>query len=284
MVAFSLFWFPIYWYGIFYFLAFLVGYLFLLYLKRYDFLKNYAPGFYNLLKTSPEDIILYTILWLLVWGRLWHIFIYDFAYYIEHPLRIFAIWEGGMSFIGGLLWVIAALLFIIRKYNFSSRDFWILADSLILPTSFGIMFWRIGNFLNQELYGRLVSDAFPSLSSGTISSFSRLNLFYIYDRVDWFLRINTNFLASFFEWFVVLLISFIVLLISFKKKKRTIGFLSSFFLIWYSFIRFFLEYLRMDSQSEYVAFLTKSQRFFVFFFIIGIFLMYRSLFYSRYMK
>ncbi|HCY20996.1 TPA: hypothetical protein DIC40_04000 [Patescibacteria group bacterium] len=98
------------------------------------------------------------------------------------------------------------------------------------------------------------------------------------------MRINTNFLASFFEGFVVLLFSSIVLFVSLKKNRRTIGFLSSFFLVWYSFVRFFLEYLRMDSQSEYVAFLTKSQRFFVLFFIIGIFLMYRSLKKSSYMK
>lgn len=284
MVAFSLFWISIYWYGIFYFLAFLAGYLFFMYIKRYSFFEKYAPGFYSLLQKSPEDIVLYTVLWLLVWWRLGHIFIYDFSYYLEHPLRVFAIWEGWMSFIGGILWVITALLFIIRKYKFSFRDFWTLADLLILPTSFGIMFWRIGNFLNQELYGRLVTDVFPSLWSHIVSFFSYIHLFYIYDRVDWFLRINTNFLASFFEGFVVLLFSSIVLFVSLKKNRRTIGFLSSFFLVWYSFVRFFLEYLRMDSQSEYVAFLTKSQRFFVLFFIIGIFLMYRSLKKSSYMK
>lgn len=277
MVAFSLFWISIYWYGIFYFLAFLFGYVYFLFIKRYSFFEKYAPNLYRLLKKSPEDIILYSILWILIWWRLWHILIYDFSYYFHNPLHIFALWEWGMSFIGGILWVVFVLFFVLRKYSFSFRDFFVLTDLLILPTWFWIMLWRIGNFLNQELYGRLVSDVFPWLSSSMISFLSRLWLFHIYDRVDWFLRVNTNFLASFLEWCVVLLISLFILCIWLKKKKRTIGFLSSFFLVWYSFIRFFLEYLRMDSQSEYIFFLTKSQRFFVLFFLIGIVFLITSL-------
>lgn len=283
MVAFSIFWVSIYWYGVFYFIAFLAWYLFFLFLKRYSFFESYAPGFYRLLKNSPEDIILYTVLGLLVWGRLGHIFIYDFGYYLHNPLHIFAVWEGGMSFIWGILWVVVSLFFIVRKYSFSLRDFFLLTDLLILPTSLWISIWRIGNFLNQELYGRLVSDVFVNLSSSLVSFLSYVHIFHIYDRVDWFLRINTNFLASFLEGIIIFIFSSIVLFISLKKKRRTIGFLSSFFLIWYSMVRFFLEYLRMDSQSEYIAFLTKSQWFFVFFFFVGIFFIYRSL-RSSYMK
>jgi len=284
MIAFSLFWISIYWYGIFYLIAFVFGYLFFLYLKKYSFWQKYAPSFYNLLKKSPEDLVIYVVLWLLVWWRLWHIFIYDFAYYVDNPFRIFAVWEWWMSFIGGILWVVLALLFIFRKYSFSIRDFFVLTDLLILPTSFGIMLWRIGNFLNQELYWRLVSDIFPSISSSLISFFSNLRLFYVYDSIDWFLRINTNFLSSFFEGFLLFVMSSVFVFVYLKKKRRNIGFLSSLFLIWYSFVRFLLEYFRMDSQSEYVFFLTKSQWFFVWFFLIWMFLMYRFVIRNRYIK
>lgn len=284
MVAFSLFWISVYRYGIFYFTTFLFWYLFLLFIRRYAFFGKYAPNLYKLLNKEPEDVVLYSVLWIIVWGRLWHIFIYDFAYYLDNPLNIFAIWEWWMSFIGGIIWVLISLFFIFRKYKFSFRDFFVLTDLLILPVGFWIMLWRIGNFLNQELYGRLVSDVFSNLSLSVVDLFSRFNLFYVYDNVDWFLRINTNFLASFFEWFIVFVVSLVVLFSSINKNKRKTGFLSSFFIVWYSFVRFFLEYFRMDSQSEYISFFTKSQWFFVVFFLVWIFVMYSSLRSSRYIK
>ncbi|MDD3262759.1 MAG: prolipoprotein diacylglyceryl transferase [Candidatus Absconditabacteria bacterium] len=265
-------------------MTFLFGYLFLLFVRKYSFFEKYAPNLYNLLNKDPEDIILYSVLGIIVGGRLGHIFIYDFAYYLESPLKVFAIWEGGMSFIGGIIGVLISLLFIFRKYGFSFRDLIVLTDLIILPVGFGVMLGRIGNFLNQELYGRLVSDVFTNISLSVVDILSHFNLFYVYDSIDGFLRINTNFLASFFEGFVVFVVSLVVLSVSIKKKKRKTGFLSSFFIVWYSFVRFFLEYLRMDSQSEYVAFFTKSQWFFVIFFLIGIFIMYRSLKSSRYIK
>jgi prolipoprotein diacylglyceryltransferase len=164
-----------------------------------------------------------------------------------------------------------------RKYHFSFRDFFLLWDLLVVPASFGISLWRIWNFLNQELYGRLVSDVFPAISSSFIHFFSSLDLFYVYERVDWLLRINTNFLASFFEWILLFIWSWFVLYLFFKKKSWTIGLLSSLFLSWYSLIRFLLEYLRMDSQGEFVWFFTKSQRFFLFFFFVWCLLFYRSI-------
>lgn len=278
MVAFSLFWLPVYWYWIFYFLAFTFWYFFFLFVgRKYTFLERVASNLYWLLRKSPEDILLYVILWLLIGGRLGHIFIYDFSYYLQYPLKVFSFWEWGMSFIGGIIWVVLALLLLARKYHFSFRDFFLLWDLLIVPTSFGIFLWRIGNFLNQELYGRLVSDVFPSISSSLIHFFSSLNIFYIYERIDWLLRINTNFLASFFEWFFLFVLWWILLYFFLKKKSWTIGLLSSLFLSWYSLVRFLLEYLRMDSQSEYVWFFTKSQRFFLLFFIIWCFIFFRSI-------
>ncbi len=283
MIAFSVFGFNVYWYGIFYLISFVFGYLIFLLLKRHLFIENYAKNFYLLLKKSPEDIILYVVLWVFVWGRLWHIFIYDFAYYIQNPIRVFFFWEGGMSFIGGIVWVFLFLLFLFRRYNFSWKDFFVLTDSLIISTWFWIMLWRIGNFLNQELYGRLVIDVFPNLSSTIVDFFSKIGVFYIYDRVDWYLRVNTNLLSSFFEWFIIFSVSFCVLFYYLRNKKRRIWFLTSFFVVWYSFIRFLFEYLRMDSQSEFVWFFTKSQRFFLFFLVFWILMLFVSL-KKRYIK
>lgn len=273
MIAFSFFGLNIYWYGIFYFISFLFGYLFFLSIKKYSFIEKYAPNFYILLKKSPEDIVLYAVLWILIWGRLGHIFIYDFSYYFQNPINVFYLWEWGMSFIGGVLWVVVLLFFLLRKYRFSWKDFFVLTDLLIVPTWFWIMLWRIGNFLNQELYGRLVSDVFPNLSLWIIDFFSNIRVFTVYYSIDDFLRINTNFLSSFFEWFIVFAFSLVFVNCFIKNKKRKIWFISSFFILWYSLVRFIFEYLRMDSQMEFVWLLTKSQRFFSSFFLIGIVVM-----------
>lgn len=270
MEAFSLFWISIYWYGIFYFLAFSFWYLFLLFIKRKWFLKKYSSKLSFLLEKSPEDIILFIVLGVLVWWRLWDVFIYNFSYYFHNPLHVFYIWEWGMSFIGWIIWVIISLFFFLYRKWFSLKDFLILTDILIIPTSFWIMIWRIGNYLNQELYGRLVYDIFPSISNYLVDFFSRISLFHVYDKIDNNLRINTNFLSSFFEWFLILVISSYILFWFIKRKYWKPGFISAFFLMFYSFVRFVLEYIRMDSQSEYISLFTKSQWFFLLFFLVWI--------------
>lgn len=270
MEAFSFFWVSIYWYGIFYFLAFSFWYLFLLFVKRKWLLVKYSLKLSSLLDKSSEDIILFIVLGVLVWWRLWDVFIYNFSYYYHYPLHVFYIWEWGMSFIGWIIWVVLSLFFFLYKKKFSFKDFLILTDILIIPTSFWIMLWRIGNYLNQELYGRLVYDIFPSISNRAVDFFSSISLFHVYGKIDNNLRINTNFLSSFFEWFVILVVSSSMFFYFIKRKYWKPWFISAFFLMFYSFVRFVLEYIRMDSQSEYISLFTKSQWFFLLFFLVWI--------------
>ncbi len=270
MVAFSLFWISVYWYGIFYFLTFIFWYIFFYFLKKYSFLKNYAPSLYNFIAKHPEDLLLYVILGVLIWWRLGHIFIYDFSYYLANPLHIFFVWEWGMSFIWWIIWVLLILLFVSYKNKFSFVDFFVLGDILVLPATFGIMIWRIGNFLNQELYGRLVYDVFPSLSYRFIDFFSSIHVFHVYDNIDNSIRINTNFLSSFFEWFFLLVVTSFILFSFLKNKFWKPWLISLLFLFLYSLIRFLMEYLRADSQLEYIGFFTKSQWFFLIFILLSV--------------
>lgn len=273
MIAFSIFGLPVYWYWIFYLISFIFAYLFFLFLKKQLIIKNSSKAVYQLLNDSLDDLFLYIVLWVLIWGRLGHVLIYDLSYYLNNPLHVFYIWEWGMSFIGGIIGVLCFWYFLARKYKFQKSDLLLLLDSMVLPASFGIMLWRIGNFLNQELYGRDVFELFPSIPNNIVKFFSQTKLFYIYETVDSVIRVNTNILSSFFEWFVIFAFSIISWLYFIKNKKIRIWFLSSFFIIFYSLFRFVFEYLREDSQMEIVWLFSKSQWFFLFFFVFGLFLL-----------
>ena len=98
----------------------------------------------------------------------------------------------------------------------------------------------------------------------------------MYPAVDEFLRINTNFLSMFFEGFAILVVTLSIMYHWIKNKRYRTGQIAGIFLVMYSAIRFVLEYLRADSQEEFIGMLTKSQWFFVFFFLLGIFFLLRK--------
>jgi phosphatidylglycerol---prolipoprotein diacylglyceryl transferase len=175
-----------------------------------------------------------------------------------------------MSFIGGIFGVTIALAILAWKKRFTAKEFLLLGDLIFAILPFGIMIGRIGNFLNQELYGVIVSNWLPTLGYPIFSLLNDLNLFHVYSHVDTFLRVNTNFLSSLFEGFVLLLITLSIIRRRIKTKTPQPGKIVAVFFIGYSFIRFFLEYLRADSQLEFHGRFTTSRRYFLFFFIIGI--------------
>lgn len=263
MIAFQIFGFSIYWYGIFYALAFFLGYIGLAWIgKKKRFVHQ--PQVQYFLSEGLENLILAIAVGVLVWGRLGHVLIYGNSYYFEHFMEIFKIWEWGMSFIGGILGVLSsvAILCILRKLT--RRDFLILFDLILIFVPVGIFFGRFGNFLNQELYGIPISE----LPNWINQTFSSLGLAHYYSQVDELQRVNTNFLSMLFEGLLLFGIQLLGFVQALKKKRRKIWNLATNFLLYYSVIRFLLEYLRADSQQEIIAFLTKSQRFFLVF--IGI--------------
>jgi len=162
------------------------------------------------------------------------------------------------------------MILFLWKNKMSARDFFALWDLLFIPTAFGIMIGRVGNFLNQELYGIPVSESifsnFPQFSGFA----SKVWLFHVYSHIDTVLRINTNMLSSIFEGGLLLLVLLSISFFSLKKKTRFPGLLVGIFFVWYSIVRFLLEYRRTDSQLEFVGLLTKSQWFFLLFASFGL--------------
>ncbi|MFH1914455.1 MAG: prolipoprotein diacylglyceryl transferase [Pseudomonadota bacterium] len=98
-----------------------------------------------------DDFITWAILGVVAGGRLGYVFFYNAEYYLAHPLKIFAVWEGGMSFHGGALGVIAVCLIFARAKGLGAREVGDFITPLVPP---GLFFGRIGNFINAELWGR----------------------------------------------------------------------------------------------------------------------------------
>jgi phosphatidylglycerol:prolipoprotein diacylglycerol transferase len=149
-VAFSLGPLAIRWYGLMYLLAFAQ---FLL-LGRW--LIRTRPG--RISVEQLDDLLFYGMLGVIIGGRLGQVLFYEPAYYVSHPLEIFAVWKGGMSFHGGFLGVLMAMTLWARKH----RTAWFEVTDFIAPLiPLGLAAGRLGNFINGELWGRVADPALP---------------------------------------------------------------------------------------------------------------------------
>ena len=267
MVAFSIFGKDIYWYGIFYLVGFFITYIFLHFLWKSKILINY-PKLQNFLRKNIDDVMIALIIWVLVWGRLWEVLIYEREYFSSNPSEIIIVWHWWMSFFGGLVWVILSLVFLFLIKKFSWKDFVLFLDCLVFIVPIWILLWRFGNYLNQELYWLVVPEWAWWLSEWCVSFLSNLNFFHVYPKVDSLLRVNTNFISMLFEGVILFLLMLFVSLKQIKKRNIKIWLNTSVFLIFYSLFRFFIEYLRVDSQSQMIWIFTTSQWLFLCLFVI----------------
>lgn len=138
------------WYGLGYLAGFVLGYLVLRSLARRGFLR-----------VDPDavgDLIFALVLGVILGGRLGYILFYQLSDYVAHPAQILKIWEGGLSFHGGLLGVAVAGAWFARKHQVRWLN---VADALALGSGFGIFAVRVANFINGELYGRVASPDVP---------------------------------------------------------------------------------------------------------------------------
>jgi phosphatidylglycerol:prolipoprotein diacylglycerol transferase len=131
------------WYGLMYLLGFIAAYALIRHLSDLRKLPLDRDG--------ASDLLFYCALGVVAGGRLGYVLFYQPGWYLQHPLEAFAIWQGGMSFHGGLIGVVAATLFFCRRRKLS-----ILAtgDVLVTASTVGLGLGRIGNFINGELWGR----------------------------------------------------------------------------------------------------------------------------------
>jgi phosphatidylglycerol:prolipoprotein diacylglycerol transferase len=131
------------WYGLMYLLGFLAAYGLIRVLARRRGLHLDGDG--------AADLLFYGAVGVVVGGRLGYVLFYNPAWYLDHPLEAFAIWQGGMSFHGGLLGVAAAALIFCRRRRLPVL---LTGDVLVTAATVGLGLGRLGNFINGELWGR----------------------------------------------------------------------------------------------------------------------------------
>ena len=201
------------WYGLMY----LIGFAFFILLGRYRIRQNPdGPVTSNML----DDMLFYGVLGVIVGGRLGHILFYQFGYYLQHPLEIFAVWQGGMSFHGGFLGVITAMAVLARKYRLQ----WLAVTDFIAPlVPLGLGAGRIGNFINGELWGR-PTEVYWGM---------------IFPHVD-----NIPRHPSQLYEFALEGLAFFVLMWIYSARPRPVGAVSGMFLIGYGIFRSLAEFFR----------------------------------------
>lgn len=143
-IAFSIFGLNIRWYALAYVAAFVIGYVLFKHLMRRP---NSELDISN---KKMDDLLTAIILGVVVGGRLGYVLFYNLGYFIAHPLEIFAVWNGGMSFHGGLIGVIGAVFWFGWKNKINS---WRILDLMAVVAPIGLFFGRIANFINMELMG-----------------------------------------------------------------------------------------------------------------------------------
>lgn len=147
----------IHWYAIMYLIGFAVGYFLMRRRLTHEPYRSITkPEPYS--KEFVEDILTTVIIGVLVGGRLGYCFFYKPAYYVAHPVDIFKVWDGGMSFHGGAIGVFLGFIYLGWRRK---RPMLQIADFVVPAVPLGLMFGRLGNFINGELWGRPAPDGLP---------------------------------------------------------------------------------------------------------------------------
>ncbi len=212
--------FQVRWYGLFYVISFLIGYLLV---KKNLKAKGIA------LNAEEYDTFLFNLmLGVIIGGRFGYILFYNLSYYLHHPLAVFAVWEGGMSFHGGALGVIISGWFFCRKQKLS---FYQLADSVMPIVAIGLGLGRLGNFINGELYGRETSVPWGMIFPNSDP--------------EMLVRHPSQLYEAFFEGVVLFTV-----LQHVHRKNHKKGLVFWLFIGLYGVFRYFLEYLREPDKID----------------------------------
>ena len=220
-VAFNLFAIEIRWYSLAYIFGILFGWI---------YTKKLLIKDQNIIKVF-DDFITYLIIGIILGGRLGYILFYNIKYYLNNLLEIFFIWEGGMSFHGGLIGVIISTYIFGKRYEINK---FVLLDCISITAPVGIFLGRLANFINGELVGKMTN-----VSWGVI-----------------FPNIDNNFRhpSQIYEAFLEGIVLFLIMNVFFFWKKYKPGICSFMFLIFYGTFRIIAEFFREpDSHIGYVV-------------------------------
>lgn len=220
------------WYGLAYMAGFILGLLTIRWMiRRY---RDYPFGFDQI-----EGVFTYAVLGVVIGGRLGSIVFYNLDFYLEDPVQIFRIWDGGMSFHGGLIGVIAGVILFCRNKQLPLLA---VADLVAIATPIGLFLGRIANFVNGELWGRVTSVpwgvVFPSPAAGPLPRHPS----QLYEAAG----------EGLFLFAVLLAISVNA------RLRHSRGFAAGVFLAGYAIIRFLVEFTR-EPDASYIGILTRGQ-------------------------
>jgi phosphatidylglycerol:prolipoprotein diacylglycerol transferase len=243
-VAIEIFSLDIRWYSLAYIIGILLGW----FVAKKILIKNED------INKKFDDYVTYLIIGIILGGRFGYILFYNLEYYLNNLFDIFKIWEGGMSFHGGLIGIIVASIIFGKRNN---QNPFLYMDIIALVAPIGIFFGRISNFINSELYGKITNVPWS------------VNFI----QIDNLPRHPTQIYEALLEGIILFLI-----LMNFRNKNFLFrpGLISSLFLIFYSIFRFSIEFLRVpDEQLGYLLFnLTMGQILSVIFILAGLVLFY----------
>jgi len=205
--------FGVHWYGLMY----LIGFVAFLLLGKYQI--KHKPWF-NWNQQMLDDALFYGALGVILGGRIGYVLFYQFSNFMAHPLDIFKVWQGGMSFHGGFLGVLVAMYLFHKKHP----QPWMKIMDFVAPlVPIGLGAGRMGNFINGELWGR------PTHSDYGM----------IFPQVDQIIRHP----SQLYEFALEGVLLFMILWL-FSRKERPVGSISALFLVGYGSFRFLVEFTR----------------------------------------
>ena len=208
------------WYGLMYVVGFVVGGHLIKRLSR--------EGIFTPSPDKVDSLVSHLLIGMFIGARTTYVFVYNWDYYSKHLLELFAVWQGGLSFHGAIAGMAVGVLIYARKHKITWFE---VADASITGGTQGIFWGRMGNFINQELYGR-VTDSPLGIVFKSGGPFPR-HPSQLYEGV-----MEGVFLFS--------------ILWLYRKKASSYGVLTSIFLIGYGIIRYFIEFFREpDAQLGY---------------------------------
>lgn len=206
---------------------------------------------------AEENWLIWAVFSIVLGGRFGYVLFYNFDYFLENKLEIFAVWHGGMSFHGGLLGAIFGMWFFCRKYKI---NFLQLTDSLAIIAPVGLFFGRIANFINMELYGRATESNFG----------------VVFPNAGNFPRHPSQLYEASLEG--ILLFAILFSLSKFSKIQQRFGALSGVFLVSYGISRIIVENFREPDEQIGLLFgqITMGQALSTPLILFGIFLIFNK--------
>lgn len=258
----------VHWYGIMY----LIGFGLAWWLGQRRVRAGRLPG---VSEQAYGDLLFYAMLGVVLGGRFGYVLFYAFGDLLRDPLMLLRIWEGGMSFHGGLLGVMAAALWWARKHRLHFFDVMDFVAPLVPP---GLGFGRLGNYIGGELWGKFTDAGwgviFPRAPEFTNWTAQQIQSQYATGALNHFARHPSQLYQAALEG-----LTMFVLLWWFSSKPRPRYAVSGLFALLYGCFRFLVEFVRMpDAKPGYIAFgwLTMGQLLSVPLILLGLYWLWRS--------